>query len=42
MAVVVAAVMRCGRTFSGGATAGVVDDVGADVMGRRGPWVTAP
>jgi hypothetical protein len=28
MAVVVVAVMRCGRAFSGGATACVVDDVG--------------
>jgi hypothetical protein len=41
MAVVVVAVMRCGRAFSGGANACVVDDVGAYVTGRRSPSVTA-
>jgi hypothetical protein len=42
MAAVVAAVMRGGCAFSGGATASVVDDVGVDVTGRRGPSVAAP
>jgi hypothetical protein len=42
MAAVVAVVMRCGHAFSGGATASVVDDVGADVTGRRGPSVITP
>jgi hypothetical protein len=41
MPTVVAAVMRRGCTFSGGATASVVGDVGADVMGHRGPSVAA-
>jgi hypothetical protein len=35
MTMVVAAVVCSGRTFSGGASAGVVDDVGADVTGHR-------
>jgi hypothetical protein len=42
MAVVVVAVVRNGRAFSGGATTGVVDDVGADVTGCRGPLVATP
>jgi hypothetical protein len=42
MVMVVAAVMRSGRASSGGAAAGVVGDMGADVMGRRGPSVAAP
>jgi hypothetical protein len=41
MVVVVVAVVRCGRAFSGGATACVVDDVGADATGFRDPSVTA-
>jgi hypothetical protein len=41
MAAVVAVVLRCGHVFSGGATARVVDDVGGDVTGRRGPSVAA-
>jgi hypothetical protein len=41
MPIVVAAVVRCGRTFSGGATTSVVGDVGggADMTGCRGPSV---
>jgi hypothetical protein len=39
MAAVVAAVVCGGRAFSGSAAARVVDDVGADVTGRRGPSV---
>jgi hypothetical protein len=42
MAAVVTAVVRCGRAFSGDATASVVDDMGADVTGRRGPSVAVP
>jgi hypothetical protein len=42
MTAVVAAVVRCGRAFSGGATARVVGDMGADVTGRRGPLVATP
>jgi hypothetical protein len=42
MPTVVAVVMRGGRIFSGGATAHVVGDVGADVTGRHGPSVAAP
>jgi hypothetical protein len=42
MVVVVAAVVRSGRAFSSGATAGVVDDVGVDMTGHRGPSVVAP
>jgi hypothetical protein len=42
MAAVVAAVKRSGRAFSGGAAASVVDNVGADVTGRRGPSIAAP
>jgi hypothetical protein len=42
MAAVVAAVVRGGRVFSGGATARVVGDVGMDVTGRRGPSVAVP
>jgi hypothetical protein len=41
MVVVVVAVMHSGHDFSGGAAEGVVDDVGADVTGRRGPSVAA-
>jgi hypothetical protein len=41
MPIVVAAVMRRGCAFSGGATARVVGDVGADVTGHRGPSVAA-
>jgi hypothetical protein len=41
MTAVVAVVVRCGRAFSGGTTARVVGDVGADVTGRRGPSVVA-
>jgi hypothetical protein len=36
------AIVRRGRTFSGGAAVSVVGDVGADVTGRRGPSVAAP
>jgi hypothetical protein len=36
------AVVRSGRAFSGGATTHVVDEVGADVTGRRGPSVAVP
>jgi hypothetical protein len=39
MTAAVAAVVRCGRAFSSGATACVVGDVGADVTGRRVPSV---
>jgi hypothetical protein len=39
MATIATAIVRGGRAFSGGAAAHVVDDVGADVMGRRGPSV---
>jgi hypothetical protein len=42
MAAVVVAVVHCGRAISGGATARIVGDVGADVMGRRGPSVATP
>jgi hypothetical protein len=42
MATVVAVIVRGGRAFSGGATACVVGDVGADVMGRCSPSVAAP
>jgi hypothetical protein len=35
-------VMRRGRAFSGGAAARRADDVGVDVMGRRGPSVVVP
>jgi hypothetical protein len=42
MPTVVAAVVRRERAFSGGATARVVGDVGADMTGRRGPLVVAP
>jgi hypothetical protein len=42
MTMVAAAIVRCGRAFSGGATAHVVGDVGADVTGRHGPSVAAP
>jgi hypothetical protein len=42
MAAVVAAVVRGGRAFSGGAAASVVDDVGANVTRRRGPSVAMP
>jgi hypothetical protein len=42
MAIVVASVVRSGRAFSGSGAASVVDDVGADMMGHRGPSVTAP
>jgi hypothetical protein len=42
MPTVVAAVVRGGRAFSGGATARVVGVVGADVTGRRGPSVATP
>jgi hypothetical protein len=41
MTTVAAAVVRCRRAFSGGATVRVVGDVGADVTGRRGPLVAA-
>jgi hypothetical protein len=39
MTAVVAVVVSCGRAFSGGATACIVGDVGADVTGHRGPSV---
>jgi hypothetical protein len=42
MPTVVAAAVRCGRAFSGGATARVVGDMGGDVTGRRGSSVAAP
>jgi hypothetical protein len=42
MPTVVAVVARRGRAFSGDATARVVGDVGADVMGHHGSSVTAP
>jgi hypothetical protein len=42
MPIVVAAIVFRGRAFSGGATACIVGDVGADVTGRRGPSVVAP
>jgi hypothetical protein len=42
MSTVMAAVVRSGRAFSGGTAARVVDDVGADVTGRRGPSVAVP
>jgi hypothetical protein len=42
MTTVAAAVVRCERAFSGGTTARVVGDVGADVTGRRSPSVAAP
>jgi hypothetical protein len=42
MPIVVAAVVRHGRAFSGGATARVVGDVGADVTGLRSPSIAAP
>jgi hypothetical protein len=41
MPTVVAAVVHHGRAFSGDATVHVVDDVGADVTGRRGPSAAA-
>jgi hypothetical protein len=41
MAAVVAAVVRRGGAFSSDTVAGVVDDMGADVTGRRGPSVAA-
>jgi hypothetical protein len=42
MAAAVTAVVRGGRAFSGSATARIVDDVGADMTGCRGPSVTVP
>jgi hypothetical protein len=42
MPTVAAAVVHRGRAFSGGAAAHRVGDVGADVMGHRGPSVVAP
>jgi hypothetical protein len=42
MPTVVVVVLRCGRAFSGSATARVVGDVGADVMSRRVPLVATP
>jgi hypothetical protein len=42
MTAVVAAVVRCGRAFSGSATTRIVGNVGADVTGCRGPSVAAP
>jgi hypothetical protein len=42
MTTVAAVVMRCGRAFSGGATARMVGDVGADVTGHCGPSVAVP
>jgi hypothetical protein len=42
MTAVTAAVVRCERAFSGGATTCVVGDVGEDVTGHRGPSVSAP
>jgi hypothetical protein len=42
MAVAEIAVVHGGHAFSGGATARVVDDMGADMTGCRSPSVTAP
>jgi hypothetical protein len=42
MPTVVAAVVRCGRAFSGGVATRGVGDVGADVTSRSGPSVAAP
>jgi hypothetical protein len=42
MVMVVAAAVRSGCAFSGGAAAGIVATWGADVMGRHGPSVAAP
>jgi hypothetical protein len=42
MAIVVAAVVRSGRAFSGGGAASIVDDVGADMIGHRDPSVIVP
>jgi hypothetical protein len=42
MTAVVATAVRSWRTFSSGAFAGDVSDVGVDVIGRCAPSVTAP
>jgi hypothetical protein len=39
MSTVAAPIVRGGCAFSGGAAARVMDDMGADVTGRRGPSV---